>query len=692
MLKLSAHGSRVQDIEAHWEREAKADLDIRRIDNILIDYVFLFSEEKIDQIDRTLARLSRLVAKLHADSPRLPILTDPTVASHAHMNSTVSPPRCSGPPDTLVIERDTRSPNHRAVAQPKDIAENEALIEGQSSLAAHSEFAIGFLHNVVGCHQAVGDRSEITGLLGTLRHMVDAFHHQRLSPKLLFPLAKSVTSRDHESCPMPPLEAAFAVIHEAQEKNNFAYLCLSHLLGPRSLSDLCLKIYYSKEHSDVEFVIVNAALLFLYDDSSKNANVERLPLMCRTNLETVLSGLSLYVKASYDMILALVLGAIYALDISNPSLAWTLVSTASQLSHYLSLHTLAGCMEGSPPALTQRPLLFWTVYFLEKTLCLRLGRSSTIPDCDVTAPWPEELQGSSFHALKYFHQQVKLASLAGSIYEQLYSGKALQLPVEARTKRATELVEQFDRHAQLLDRSTTDSHGREQLRFIFASDEIMRLSMLTLVHRAVPVQPDSMTTFNKDCISSARAALEAHREFVTELGDRGSPLLSVYINWTILFTPFIPFIVLFCHVIETGNLDDLSRMQTFVTTMEGSCHNSGAIAKHHRLFQVFYSVAARYTELMSSSAPMEEGQRMLKNQVDAQLSALGLQPSGSYVLGQPTPETGPVASSAILGMEPSGHEQAPPSHDWSQQGLFLGNWFSFNQQVMGLMDQSDLPF
>lgn len=185
-------------------------------DNILIDYVFLFSEEKIDQIDRTLARLSRLVAKLHADSPRLPILTDPTVASHAHMNSTVSPPRCSGPPDTLVIERDTRSPNHRAVAQPKDIAENEALIEGQSSLAAHSEFAIGFLHNVVGCHQAVGDRSEITGLLGTLRHMVDAFHHQRLSPKLLFPLAKSVTSRDHESCPMPPLEAAFAVIHEAQ--------------------------------------------------------------------------------------------------------------------------------------------------------------------------------------------------------------------------------------------------------------------------------------------------------------------------------------------------------------------------------------------------------------------------------------------------------------------------------------------
>ncbi|KAF9888537.1 hypothetical protein FE257_008644 [Aspergillus nanangensis] len=671
-------------------------------------------EQKIDQIDQRLARLSRLVERLHADSLGLPKTTDHSVPSHPSLNSTVLSTLSRGPPDTTVTERDTRSPNNAPVAQPEHLAENEALVEGQSSLAAHSEFAIDFLHNIVGFHLAGKDGPKITHLLDTLRHMIDSFHQQRLSPKLLFPLAKSASTRDREGCPMAPLEETFArwglmsgygfgllarcgvYTSMLLEMNNIGYLCISHVLAPRSLSDLCLKIYFSKEHSDVEFMIVNASLLCLSDDSPDDTNgAERFRLTCRTNLEAVLSGLSLYVKADYDMILALVLGAVYAIDISNPSLAWTLVSTASQLCHYLSLHTSAGCSGASPQAVTQRALLFWTVYFFEKTLCLRLGRSSTIPDCDITAPWPGDVQISPFPALKYCHQQVRLASLAGSIYEQLYSANALQLSVEARTNRALELVEQLDKHAadtreanELLGRSMTDDHDKEQLQFIFASDEIMRLSMVTLVHRVVPVQPDSITTFNKDCVSSARAALECHRDFVTGLAARNLPLVSAYITWTILYTPFVPFIVLFCHVIETGDKEDISRMRTFVTSIEGSCHHSWAIAKHHRLFQVFLSVAEHYTKLMSSSTPMEEEQRMLKSQVDAQLSALGLHPTGSFTAGHPTLETAP---SAPLEMEFPGQISTSLGQDWSQQGLFLGNWFSFNQQMMGLMDQGDLP-
>lgn len=62
-----------------------------------------------------------------------------------------------------------------------------------------------------------------------------------------------------------------------------------------------------------------------------------------------------------------------------------------------------------------------------------------------------------------------------------------------------------------------DGNIKMQLRSAFASDKIMRLSMLTLIHRVVPAQQDSVTTFSKGCIASARAALESHREFVTEL-------------------------------------------------------------------------------------------------------------------------------------------------------------------------------
>lgn len=38
------------------------------------------------------------------------------------------------------------------------------------------------------------------------------------------------------------------------------FLGLSFLLKARSLSDLCLKIYFTSDYSDAEFIIVNAAL------------------------------------------------------------------------------------------------------------------------------------------------------------------------------------------------------------------------------------------------------------------------------------------------------------------------------------------------------------------------------------------------------------------------------------------------
>lgn len=345
-----------------------------------------------------------------------------------------------------LIEPEIRSHNDGAVDRSKGIAENEALVEGQSSLAAHSEFAIGILHNAIGSQRGVGDGSEITGLLDTLRHMLDTFHHQRLSPKLLFPLANAVSPESRGGCPMPPLEAVFAVIHNAQEENNFMLLCLSDLLRPRSMSDVCLKVYFPKEFSDAEFIIVNAAMLSFhpghpYSSSSGTNGDEQLQLMCRTNLETMFSRLSLFVKASYDMIIGLILGAIYAIDISNPSLAWALVGAASQSSHYLGLHTYARYVDTSSPKSTQGVLLFWVVYFLEKTLCLRVGRSSTIPHCDITAPWPGDLQECRSDALEYFHQQGKIASLAGRIYEQLYSGHALQLSGDTRMNRAVDLAE-----------------------------------------------------------------------------------------------------------------------------------------------------------------------------------------------------------------------------------------------------------
>lgn len=148
---------------------------------------------------------------------------------------------------------------------------------------------------------------------------------------------------------------------------------------------------------------------------------------------------------------------------------------------------------------------------------------------------------------------------------------------------------------------------------------------------------------------------------------------------TILFAPFIPFIVLFCHTIETADREDLSRMHAFIKSIECTCQHSTAIAKHYRLFQIFHGAAVRYNELKYSPSSLQEEQVQLRTEVDAHLSVIGLQPH--------------VANASGQYQNPSVTEQNqdPVGNVWAQEGLLLGNWFSFNQQMMGLLDHNDLP-
>lgn len=84
-------------------------------------------------------------------------------------------------------------------------------------------------------------------------------------------------------------------------------------------------------------------------------------------------------------------------------------------------------------------LLFWVVYYLEKTLCLRLGRCSTILDIEITVPLPGGSPVPDNPLMGYLHQQVRFANLAGRTYERLYGAHALSQPDEQRWQRVKEL-------------------------------------------------------------------------------------------------------------------------------------------------------------------------------------------------------------------------------------------------------------
>jgi hypothetical protein len=127
-------------------------------------------------------------------------------------------------------------------------------------------------------------------------------------------------------------------------------------------------------------------------------------------------------------------------------------------------------------------------------------------------------------------------------------------------------------------------------------------------------------------------------------------------------------------------------MHTFLKSIECACQHSTTIAKHHHLFSVFYNVAVRYTELGFPSSAMEEEQIQLRSEVDAHLSALGLQPHLAYTSHN---LQGNGLTSVSPGMDAMEQDRDEGS-DWQEP--WLGRWISFNQQMMGLLDGSDLPF
>jgi hypothetical protein len=100
-------------------------------------------------------------------------------------------------------------------------------------------------------------------------------------------------------------------------------------------------------------------------------------------------------------------------------MAWTFILAAHQAAHSLGYHTNPSKPDGSPPTARAIGLRYWTIFCLEKTLCLRLGRCSTISECEIMITLP----GGS-PVMDYFASIVRLAALTSKVYRMLYSGQA----------------------------------------------------------------------------------------------------------------------------------------------------------------------------------------------------------------------------------------------------------------------------
>ncbi|KAI8291539.1 putative transcriptional regulatory protein [Colletotrichum sp. SAR11_57] len=576
------------------------------------------NERKIDQIDRRLETVIRLLHDMKVNP------SAGTTSSDRSGGMMGTPPTegmslfsQDGPPTS------TNTPSSHALQADE---ESSAVVEGESSLAAHSVFATEFLQKVVSTKSLQDSSLDLGETLEALSQIVTALKQQPVAGEMTYPHAKPVQRQRIQGLELPPIQKAVNTIRVAKSQRLSGMAWIYDFLPTRRFPDLCLNVYFSENHSEYDFITVNGGLYSLFTDYAAQISPEdkkeyqEYARMCRTNLETSLSNLPLHLPASADVIVALLFGTFHAVEISKPSLAWTLASKASELCQTVGYHRVE-CLkntkdDGKPRVrgMHWHQFLFWNVYYIDKSLSLRLGRASTIPDWHITMPEPSLEDPLEDPLLPYYVLWIHTAKCQGKIYEMLYSPDSMAQPYHVRQTRVHELVSMLhdvetrtqEANAKWGDRAREMVEGAF-VDFCLISDSVLRLSMLTMVYRAAPRAEGSPTTFSPECIKAARAALEKHQE-------------------TIMFAPFIPFIVLFCQVIETQDQQDLARLHGFILFLQEANTLSDAAHKMHRLFQVLYSVALRFVEFRTSTPQAQQTQASAE--MDAYLAALGFPAKG----------------------------------------------------------------
>lgn len=321
-------------------------------------------------------------------------------------------------------------------------------------------------------------------------------------------------------------------------------------------NELCKKVYFATEdYSLGTFALVNGGLFYLFQQIAylEGKNVPEAAenaALCRSNLEYAISRFSVFMAPNSENLQAILIGvsilpprekhkltsqASYAIDISQPSLCWALVSTAARLCQTLGYHRSVGSPGDNQLDTNLKKRMFWFTYILDKCLSLRMGHSSIMQDFDITLPLSDLSADSQMTMWDImYHQWIKIGYFQGRIYEELYSPRALSEPAADRTQRAKQLTADMQLWYQESQTQLDPSRAYNPLYYAAAasSSEIMYYGLSTLAYRAVPPGPlDSSTIFSNECIGMAREALRAHQRNTERYKHTNSYIWHGYISW-----------------------------------------------------------------------------------------------------------------------------------------------------------------
>ena len=120
-------------------------------------------------------------------------------------------------------------------------------------------------------------------------------------------------------------------------------------------------------------------------------------------------------------------------------------------------------------------------------------------------------------------------------------------------------------------------------------------SLQTLIYRCIPPpQPAHPLQFCEECVSAARIALKQLVVAWQQIKLQDDQAGRMFINWTLLFVPFVPFIVIFGNVIAQRDRNDLVLLEQVEETMQAASKVTSAIEKLKVACERFCLIAQSY--------------------------------------------------------------------------------------------------
>ncbi|KAJ5955969.1 hypothetical protein N7501_010248 [Penicillium viridicatum] len=641
----------------------------------------------------------------------------------------------------------------------------------ESTLFSHVIFATRFLQTVVANDPYSNVAAEMTSVLDALRSTINVQKQQNETLEGSHPFSKALppglSSRDLPIPSMDRILACLRIAHEERSSNEVYWPFEFGSLG--DFTQYVIKACSPGPVTDTELIIVHYGLDLLFTqcssvagDDTVNQEYQAQALICSDGLETIISNLPFHITTNIVSVCAMYMATIHCLKHGKPFAAWTFISRASLMAQALGLHSKL-VMATEPAEEARRGIrLFWAVYAIEKAVSLRLGRSSTIRDHDITVPrlLLDRRMTSLLH--NRLPDWIEVASLYGRVYDNIYSPNALAQPVSIRESRIRALAAELEKimasrvefyvsrslpifpcmAADKKPKSDPSFQARANVVpqrrpnqwtshlvhpgpsiFIIHANRAIEYSILASIYRGIPSGKSSYLAPCPECISSARATLKETEVCITMLTDAAlwSPSLNLWVNEVILLAPFMPFLVLFCNVIETSNSSDLDQLQQLVVSLQSMAQSPrySACSKQLRILKALYDVAAKYVE---AKAKGQSGEMISDPFTDLNMDTylngntvwFGVDPDSPELFTAPDnwsldgAQTLAAASSAGTTEDrgqqvmdqassfqpratmPAMQQQIPDDFNMELDtpGVQLGSWFHQSHQIMRLLDDS----